>query len=240
MLIVSVDGKPVLECNAPLGGGVVNLRCYQPLDVRDVYVKAVPSPSISELWNTSVPLSDTAPKMDGTGTDKTWDNGKTVRSFKNTGSYQPDSAATLLRTDKALYLRFIGYGDREIVANCEVNDDGATYRDDGVELYLDPDNTRTDFYWIVVNTKGIATDAQASIGLNINRKWNGEWRRATSARGDNAWVIEFEFPYSTFGAFKAGEPWLLGLNRCGPGVRQSWTDATYQNPASFRTIYAME
>ena len=69
----------------------------------------------------------------------------------------------------------------------------------------------------------------------LDKKEDGEWTSATS-RHDDHWVVEIEFPFSTFGEPAEGIPWLLGLNRCGPGIRQSWTDATYHSPNSFKTL----
>ena len=116
-----------------------------------------------------------------------------------------------------------------------VEKDGQVYRDDGVELYLDPNNTRISYYWIVVNSAGVRCDAEASVGMNIDTSWDGEWTSATSRHEDH-WVVEIEFPFSTFGEPAEGIPWLLGLNRCGLGIRQSWTDATYHSPNSFKTL----
>ena len=233
--VITVDGVPVADCRVPLGMGAINIRSYAPLDLRGLQVRELPSPSVAELWNVDVPFSAVAPKMDGLGTDPAWEAGRTFRTFANRGSYRPRSEATLLRTDKALYLRFTGYGDMAKATTNIVEKDGQVYRDDGVELYLDPNNTRISYYWIVVNSAGVRCDAEASVGMNINTGWDGEWTSATS-RHDDHWVIELAFPFSTFGEPAEGIPWLLGLNRCGSGIRQSWTDATYHSPNSFKTL----
>ena len=233
--VVTVDGVTVADCRVPLGMGAINIRSYVPLDLRGLQVREIPSPSVADLWNADVPFSAVAPKMDGQGTDRAWEAGRTFRTFANRGSYRPRSEATLLRTGKALYLRFTGYGDMAKATTNIVEKDGQVYRDDGVELYLDPNNTRISYYWIVVNSAGVRCDAEASVGMNIDTSWDGEWTSATS-RHDDHWVVEIEFPFSTFGEPAEGIPWLLGLNRCGLGIRQSWTDATYHSPNSFKTL----
>lgn len=194
-------------------------------------------PSMAKRWTMKVPYSKTAPNMDGTGTDKVWDAGATEKEFVHAQRpcKKDPTWATLLRTDKALYLRVVGWGDTNDLKAAKTKKDDAVYMDDGIELCLDPMNTRTDYYWICVNTLGTYVDSLASIGMNINRKWDGEWRRAAKVFADR-WVIEIEFPYATFGAPKEGKAWLMGLNRCGPGRYESWTDATVHSPNSFRTL----
>lgn len=184
-----------------------------------------------------VPYSKTAPNMDGTGTDKVWDVGATEKEFVHARRpcKKDPTWATVLRTDDALYLRVVGWGDTKDLKAAKTKKDDAVYMDDGIELCLDPMNTRTDYYWICVNTLGTYVDSLASIGMNINRKWDGEWRRAAKVYADR-WGIEIEFPYATFGAPKEGKAWLMGLNRCGPGRYESWTDATVHSPNSFRTL----
>lgn len=194
-------------------------------------------PSMAARWTMTVPYSPVAPRMDGTGSDPVWEKGATEKTFIHAKRpcKQDPTWATVLRTDDALYLRVIGWGDTKGLAASKTKRDDAVYLDDGIELCLDPMNTRTDYYWICVNTLGNTQDALASLGMNINSKWNGEFTRQAKVYPDR-WVIEVKFPYATFGAPKKGKAWLMGLNRCGPGRYESWTDATVHSPNSFRTL----
>lgn len=195
-------------------------------------------PSMAKRWTMTIPYSKVAPNLDGTGTDPIWDAaGVTEKEFVHAKREcrKDPTWATLLRTDDALYLRFVGWGDTADLAARKTVNDTDCYLDDGIELCLDPMNTRTDYYWLCVNTRGTYIDALASLGMNINTKWNGQWRRAAKVYPDR-WVIECEFPYATFGKPKQGKAWLMGLNRCGPMRYESWTDATVHSPNSFRTL----
>lgn len=195
-------------------------------------------PSMAKRWTMKIPYSKTAPNMDGTGTDPIWEAaGVTEKEFIHAKREcrQDPTWATLLRTDDALYLRFVGWGDTKGIAAGKAVNDADCYLDDGIEMCIDPMNTRTDYYWLCVNTRCTYIDALASLGMNINVKWNGKWRRAAKVYPDR-WVIECEFPYSTFGRPKPGKAWLMGLNRCGPMRYESWTDATVHSPNSFRTL----
>ena len=75
--------------------------------------------------------------------------------------------------------------------------------------------------------------------MNINKAWNGKWKTAAS-RSAEKWTVEFELPFETFGEPKPGVNWLIGLNRSGENIRQSWTDGSYHSPNSFRTVQMTE
>ena len=200
--------------------------------------KLATGPSTAKRWTMTVPYSKEEPNMDGTGADPVWDKcGVTEKEFVPRGSWKKNDPcwATVLRTDKGLFLRFIGWGDMSNLKQSKKQRDEDVYMDDGVELYLDPNNTRTDYFWVCVNTIGTVEDALASVGMNINHAWNGKFRTASKVY-DDRWVIEVEFPYAVFGGVKPDTPWLMGVNRCGPGYQSSWTDATVHSPSSFRTL----
>lgn len=117
--------------------------------------------------------------------------------------------------------------------------DDDQWKDDCIELSIDPNNTRTDYFYLVTNSAGVPYDALASIGMNINKAWNGKWKTAAS-RSAEKWTVEFELPFKTFGEPKPGVNWLIGLNRSGENIRQSWTDGSYHSPNSFRTVQMTE
>ena len=188
-----------------------------------------------EVWEMTVPKVAQAPNMDGTGTDKAWDAGKVCSYFKTSWGKVKKSEATVLHDGKALYLRFKGYDeDMDHLKLLTHEHDGNVSSDDGIEMCLDPNNTRTDYYWLCVNADNVTIDALASVGMNINRKWEGEWRTAASKHADH-WVIEVEMPFKTFGEPKPDKPWLWGLNRSH--TRSSWTDGAFHSPNSFRVIH---
>ncbi len=239
-LIVKIDGKTVLEGKAPLGRGIINLCSYQPADFADITVREIPSPSLAERWHIKVPLVKTAPSMDGKGTDPVWKQGVQVAGFKNRGLAEVKTTASILRTDKALYLKVDCYDDMSKVHTNQMERDDDQWKDDCIELSIDPNNTRTDYFYLAVNSAGIQYDALASVGMNINKAWNGQWKTAASKSKDK-WTVELELPFSTFGTPKPGVDWLIGLNRSGRGmIRQSWTDGSYHSPNSFRTVTLTE
>lgn len=234
-MTVKLDGKHVLEGEVPLGRGFINLRSYSPADFADITVHEIPSPSLAERWHINVPHVKKAPAMDGTGRDPVWEQGFQVNGFANRGTKTPKTLASILRTDKALYLKVECFGDMSKVRTKQMERDDDQWKDDCIELSIDPNNTRTDYYYLVTNSAGVQYDALASVGMNINKAWNGKWKTAVSKSGDK-WTVEFELPFATFGTPKDGEDWLIGINRTGSGIHQSWTDGSYHSPNSFRTV----
>lgn len=234
-LEIKLDGKTVLEGKIPLGRGMINIGSYQPLDLKELIVHEIPSPSLAERWFVKVPCVKTAPVIDGNGKDAIWQQGYRSGKFTSRNPGGVPTYATVLRTANALYIKVECQADMSKVVTVRNKRDDAQYQDDCIELFLDPNNTRTDYFYLVANAAGVQYDAMASVGMNINLKWNGKWRSAAGREKDK-WILEFELPFSTFGKPQPGINWLLGINRTGENIRQSWTDASYHNPASFRTI----
>lgn len=236
-VVMFIDGKQVLDAPVPLGGGHINFLCQSPVDLADVVVREIPTPSQAELWNVRIPFSAEASKLDGKGNDPLWAKGYTTDAFVNRGAAnrKERTEVTLLRTTKALYLRLICYGDSKTIRSNQTQRDDDQWKDDCIEISLDPANSRTDYYYLVVNPAGVQFDALASAGMNINKAGNGDWVSRSSVE-PGRWIVEFELPFSTFGTPGEGAVWLLGLNRSGENIRQSWTDGSYHSPNSFRTM----
>ena len=191
-----------------------------------------------EVWEMTVPKVAQAPNMDGSGTDPAWNAGKVVTYFKSdrTPKKVKRSEATVLHDGKALYLRFKGFEEdmEHLKLLAREPDTSVIASDDGIETYLDPNNTRTDYYWLCVNVNNLRIDALASVGLKFDYRWNGKWRTATSRHADH-WIVEMELPFATFGQPVPGKPWLWGVNRSH--THYSWTDGAFQSPNSFKVIH---
>ncbi len=241
LLIVTLDGKKVLEGKVPLGRGMINLTSYQPADFADLSVREIPSPSIADQWHIKVPAVKTAPSLDGKGSDPVWKQGYRTSAFRNRNenNVKCRTEATLLRTDRALYVKLECRGDMSRTRALQSARDDDQWKDDCIEFCLDPNNTRTDYFYLVVNPLGVQYDALASVGMNINKAWNGKWKTAASKTADK-WIVEMELPFETFGTPKPGVNWLVGINRSGENIRQSWTDGSYHSPNSFRTVQMTE
>ena len=240
---VERDGKSVklLDCPVKLGGGAVNIRAYKnfigELDFADFKIQQIPSPSLAQMWTVNVPYIKATPKMDGDLNAACWEKAwKGVMKNRGAENRKLKTEVSVFRNDKALYAKAKCYFDDKFpvkVNQLERDDD--QWKDDCIELCLDPDNTRTDYYYLIVNSIGKQYDAMASVGLKINKKWDAEWRTA-SYKGKDYWTIIFELPFATFGTPNSDSNWLMGINRSGHNIRQSWTDGSYHNPNSFKSL----
>jgi hypothetical protein len=87
--------------------------------------------------------------------------------------------------------------------------DSAIWRDDCIELFLDPNHDRQSYTHIIVNAKGGIFDRQSPGDAN----WNGDFTVATKI-GADSWSVEMAIPFQTLGVTaKQGMVWGLNLGR---------------------------
>jgi hypothetical protein len=237
------DGKSyeLLNCPVKLGGGAINIRAYKnfigELDFTELKICEIPSPSLAQMWTVNVPYVNATPRMDGDLKSDCWKKAwHGIMKNRNPGNRKLETEVSVLRNDKALYIKAKCYFDNKfpVKAN-QLKRDDDQWKDDCIELCLDPDNTRTDYYYLIANSIGKQYDAMASIGLKINKKWDTQWRVA-NYKGKDYWTVIFELPFASFGTPTAESNWLMGINRSGHNIRQSWTDGSYHNPNSFKSL----
>jgi len=194
-------------------------------------------------WSADAFYTPKPPDIDGKPDDSCWEKSPKIKNFVD-GKNKPvtsenDTEVSLCWDEKAMYLLIICHESdmAKIVAQRKEHDDNQ-WADDCIELFVDPQMTRTDYYHLAINSLNAHYDALASIGMNFDKGWNGRWNTAVS-KGKDRWILEVELPFETFGG-KAEEDsqWLLGINRSVAGRRtnSSWTDGSYHNPNSFRVI----
>lgn len=185
--------------------------------------------------------------IDGKLDDKAWAGANTVEFLfpwdYQTGAKQK-TAARLLWDDEYLY---VGYAcdDADIVAHFDRRDD-PTYRDDAVEIFINPDPKQLDFYYgLEMNAKATLYDYfYAFPKLNIKRFNMHGVQLAAHLRGtlnqtsdkDQGWSLEVAIPWSNFEeltkkttAPQPGDVWTANLNRWDgvePNRRLSlWSDS---------------
>lgn len=131
--------------------------------------------------------------------------------------------------------------------------DGAVWQDDAVELLLDPGNTRTHFFHLIVSCVGSVYDARDGDPA-WNGKWTGEVQAPTSSgarSGDlsyptvgglsHEWTCRIRVPFSALGreAPKPGEEW--GINFCADyagdePTEWAFTGRRFEEPTRFGTL----
>jgi hypothetical protein len=105
------------------------------------------------------------------------------------------------------------------------NRDGETWTDDAVEVFLQPDINRLDYFQLVGNSAGAFYDSEKQDG-----SWNGPWvYRATVSQGK--WEAEMSIPFKAIGMTAPAEGTVMGINFCrdqqNPTVQAScWSPAS--------------
>jgi hypothetical protein len=198
--------------------------------------------------------------VDGKLDDKAWAGANKVEFLfpwdYQTGAKQK-TAARLLWDDNYLY---VGYDcdDADIVAHFDRRDD-PTYRDDAVEIFINPDPKQLDFYYgLEMNAKATLYDYFYAFPKLLLKRIDFQGvQLATHLRGtlnqtsdkDQGWSLEVAIPWANFeeltkrtGPPQPGEVWTANLNRWDgvePNRRLSqWSDsseakANPHNPSRF-------
>lgn len=211
-------------------------------------LSAGPSPQLPRQavasWMTS-PLA-----IDGKLDDPAWRQAKTMGGFVKVSrpGQRPHALTTVkfLCDSEALYLGFRcsePFPDKILAKH--KNHDDPVWGDDTVEIILDPDNTRSHLFHLIVNSVGARYDAEGKIALpetsNDDPKWDGDWTAACS-RGAREWVAEARLPFKTFGINPKQGCVGLNLGRGRVGAERedsSWspTRIQYVNPAYLGELY---
>ena len=110
------------------------------------------------------------------------------------------------------------------------------YKDDSVELFLDPSNKRLDYFHILVNGKGVWG------AEHTERKWPCKGFKVKTSCGEEMWKAEIAIPLSELGvSVRKGTKW--GVNFCRntavPKYASSswaWTGIDFHRPGRFGTL----
>lgn len=167
--------------------------------------------------------------IDGTLKDPAWKAASTLTLIfpwdRQTGAKQR-TTVRILWDDQALYL---GYDceDTGITAQFDRRDD-PTYRDDAVELFINPDPSQSFYYGFEMNARAVLFDYFYAFPYKILRRYDLPGvKLATHLRGtlnatgdkDSGWSLEVAIPWSSFEELgstqppKPGASWTANLNR---------------------------
>jgi hypothetical protein len=86
--------------------------------------------------------------------------------------------------------------------------DGATYEDDAMELFLQPDPKVPKYCQFVGNSRGAFLDGQGQ-----DASWNGPWEYRASVQADS-WQGEASIPFAAIGVRSPAPGTAIGFNAC--------------------------
>jgi hypothetical protein len=188
-------------------------------------------------------------RVDGVLDDKAWAAATPVDlifPWENQTGAKQKTTFRILWDDNFLYVAY-DCQDRDIVAQFTRHDD-PTYRDDAVEIFLNPKPTQTGLYWgLEMNARAVLYDYLMYDSRYAMKRFNLEGvQLATHIRGtlnvrgdeDQGWTLEVAIPWANFEEFsKRPEPgavWTMNVNRWDgvePDRRMSnWSDPQQPRP----------
>ena len=173
--------------------------------------------------------ADRPPTIDGKLDDALWETAEPVREFTVLESTRPAEQRTLgymAYDDSHVYLAMncLDADPRSIVAKVTKSGE-EVFRDDRVEIMLDPGRSRERYYQFVVAAGGGTFEVgRTGGGVYEDDDWKAEWRAATSVNEDG-WSVELAVPYCELQITEApGSAW--GVNFCRGKVTPRELSAT--------------
>jgi hypothetical protein len=177
-----------------------------------------------------------APTVDGKLSPEEWDG---ATKLTNLTAFQGDTPATqqteahLTFDDTHLYVGFRCVQSGPLRAEATARD-AATWEDDAVEFFVQPDPAQSRYLQFIGNSRGVLADTQ-----NMDLAWNGEWEyRATVSEG--YWEGELSIRFASLGMEAPRQGAQIGFNICRDQqqpTRQSSTWApvqtSFHEPANF-------
>jgi len=205
-----------------------------------------------------VPVVKEAPKLDGDLSDPIWQRAEPLTPFIALGMEkvaEPVTVAKVLATPTHLFVAFWCAEPNPKAMRLRTQESGEpAYRDECVEVYLDPEHRHDGFYQFVVTPKGnrwsqrITSARWAQVWWLLPRPtWQiglDNWQAAARI-GENFWSAEIAIPFPLLGLSpKTGT--TIGSNLCrsrkGEQTEQNsafaylTTQPTFQRPERFPHI----
>ena len=179
--------------------------------VLSLTIPFVPSPSLAVSKCPVVPVVfvKKPPKLDGDLSDKAWRRAFRVTDFHVYAREKDDvtrtapkhpTAMMLVYTPEALYLAFdfikrVESGKSIPYLARVTGGDSECYRDDSIDVFLQPDVASNRLYQFITNLLG-GTYEGAGTRTAWNDSWNGCWT-PKARKTPTGWAVEMEIPFAT-------------------------------------------
>ncbi len=150
----------------------------------------------------TIPICKTAPVVDGKLNDAAWKSAAHAGNFyivrDKDGKQSDDTEVMLTRNSKWLYLAFKCKNEklRDVELKHTEHDSGV-FRDDSVEIFLDPGADGKLYYHYKLNFGNAKGDQKVTVKEGKDAGWNIPWRSAVKIIPDG-WNAEIAIPMSNF------------------------------------------
>ena len=187
-------------------------------------ISAAPILAGEVILNESYALP-TAPRVDGNLDEPAWRQAARVtelyRFLYKPFIVSPMKTVLLIgHTDKALYLGLQCYEPdmSKVRAAITQRDDQNIWKDDNIEIYIDPASTGYSYFKLFTNPLGTRGELRVLDGANYDVNWSPDQWRVGARRLADRWEVEIEIPWSVLEAKPApGDVWTFAL------IRMSYT-----------------
>jgi len=168
------------------------------------------------------------PALDGVLDDKCWENAPAFSRFRTlirdtTTAPVPSTTAMLCYDEDWLYVAYRCVEPlMDKLSALYKNHDGAVWRDDCIEIMLNPSGDRTRYFHIVVNAAGVVRDAYWRSPGNEDLSWESGAQVKTRL-GKSEWTVEMRIPIGNLNLAGPEAPWTFHLVRTRNPVVQHLT-----------------
>jgi hypothetical protein len=158
---------------------------------------------------------DKKPVIDGNIENIWFEQGTQIVDFKIIGTLASpkNKIVTYLGCDNDnLYIAMKSFVSNvgKIKAQATVNDNGAVWADDSMELFLDPNLSKTNYYHLMLSASGHKADTFTKKGLG----WNGRWKSAVKInKKDGCIDYEMRIPLADFASSNISDVWGINVGR---------------------------
>lgn len=181
--------------------------------------KAMISAVYPDIQMKAEPVNE-APVLDGKLEDAAWSKARQITEFLDQSGFPTDrrQSLRLLYDTKGLYLGLWSekMPGEALLAEHTQRDDPNLWQDECIEIFLDPNLDRNNYFQFVANLKGVQTDYKFVDTKRTKRdwkqaiKWNAGWKVA-GFETDDHWSAEVFIPWADIGVV-AGKAYKMGLN----------------------------
>jgi len=172
--------------------------------------------------------------------EKRWDSARWQTDFAlitGEGKATEETQIALLYNSQNLYVAFLFEKDPHEIISSVTQRDGPVFYDDSVEIFLDPDKSKSFYYQLVINLSGVQYDGSSLQGA----AWNGNWKAGVSQE-NHLYSLEVAIPFSEIAkeSPSSKEEWGINFyrNNLKPEEFSAWspTPGVYAAPSFFGTV----
>jgi len=179
--------------------------------------------------------------VDGRVDDAAWQSATAVEflfPWEFQKGAKQKTVARILRDERYLYVSYV-CEDSDITTQFEKRDD-PTYRDDAVELFINPKPSQSNYFGLEMNARGVLYDYFYEFPEFLLKRMDFTDVQVKTQRTNKGWSLELAISWADFEGLGTGKPpargeiWTANMNRWDgtePARRLSqWSDSEMAKP----------